>query len=74
MMLHLSGCYQLANHSGMVNEGRRVLSSATSTFKLAPKTEHYGRMVDMLCRAGLLDEAFNLIESTPIERLPKESI
>lgn len=36
-------------------------------FSLTPKIEHYGCMVDLLGRAGLLKEAYTLIKSMPME-------
>ncbi|KAH0914728.1 hypothetical protein HID58_029174 [Brassica napus] len=45
------------NHGGFVAEGRRVFYSM-----IQPKTEHYSCMVDLLCRAGSLDEAEELID------------
>ncbi|CAH8362697.1 unnamed protein product [Eruca vesicaria subsp. sativa] len=45
------------NHGGFVGEGRRVFYSM-----IQPKTEHYSCMIDLLCRAGCLDEAEELID------------
>lgn len=36
-------------------------------FSITPKLEHYGCMVDLLGRAGLLNEAYNLIKTMPME-------
>ncbi|CAN6899828.1 unnamed protein product [Brassica oleracea] len=46
------------NHGGFVAEGRRVFYSM-----IQPKTEHYSCMIDLLCRAGCLDEAEELIDN-----------
>ncbi|XP_047267343.1 pentatricopeptide repeat-containing protein At5g08510 [Capsicum annuum] len=35
-------------------------------FSIAPKLEHYGCMVDLLGRAGRLQEAYDLIQSMPM--------
>ncbi|CAH8360022.1 unnamed protein product [Eruca vesicaria subsp. sativa] len=45
------------NQSGFVGEGRRVFYSM-----IQPKSEHYSCMLDLLCRAGCLDEADELID------------
>ncbi|KAG2315033.1 hypothetical protein Bca4012_065831 [Brassica carinata] len=45
------------NHGGFVAEGRKVFYSM-----IQPKTEHYSCMIDLLCRAGCLDEAEELID------------
>ncbi|CAL9042319.1 unnamed protein product [Musa banksii] len=62
----LSAC----SHSGRVEEGRRYFKSMTEDYKLNPKHEHYTCMVDLLARAGLLEEAESLIKEMPIEAGP----
>ncbi|XP_050383506.1 putative pentatricopeptide repeat-containing protein At3g08820 [Argentina anserina] len=59
----LSGC----SHAGLVDEGRRFFNNMTRGYSLTPMIEHYGCMVDLLGRAGLLDEAHRLINSMPME-------
>ncbi|KAJ8752958.1 hypothetical protein K2173_008693 [Erythroxylum novogranatense] len=55
-------------HSGLVDEGRHYFHQMMSDeFKLHPRLEHYGCMVDMLCRAGLLDEVLKLIKGMDME-------
>ncbi|XP_009596309.1 pentatricopeptide repeat-containing protein At1g08070, chloroplastic-like [Nicotiana tomentosiformis] len=54
-------------HAGLVDEGRKCFYGMSQKFGLTPKLEHYGCMVDLLGRAGLLDEAYNLIQSMPYE-------
>ncbi|MFS7997283.1 putative tetratricopeptide-like helical domain superfamily, DYW domain-containing protein [Helianthus anomalus] len=59
----LCGC----THAGLVNDGKRYFNNMTRVFSLTPSIEHYGCMVDLLGRAGLLDEAHLLIKSMPME-------
>lgn len=59
----LCGC----THAGLVDEGRRYFSSMRRVFSLTPTIEHYGCMVDLLGRAGFLDEAHQLIKDMPME-------
>ncbi|XP_074321325.1 pentatricopeptide repeat-containing protein At2g22410, mitochondrial-like [Silene latifolia] len=54
-------------HGGLVNEGRNYFDQMTSTYNLTPKTKHYSSMVDLLGRAGKLEEAEALIMSMPME-------
>ncbi|KAM7264414.1 hypothetical protein ACFE04_002097 [Oxalis oulophora] len=54
-------------HSGLADDGRRYFNSMTPVFSLPPSIEHYGCMVDLLGRAGLLDEAHELINSMPMD-------
>ncbi|MQM13380.1 hypothetical protein Taro_046307 [Colocasia esculenta] len=53
------------SHSGLVSEGKHFFQRMQSEFGLVPKVEHYGCMVDLLGRAGMLEEAYNLINSMP---------
>ncbi|KAJ6810492.1 pentatricopeptide repeat-containing protein-like [Iris pallida] len=50
-------------HSGLVEEGRMYFDLMSRKYDITPKAKHYGCMVDILCRAGLLDEAKALIEA-----------
>lgn len=45
-------------HSGLVHEGRGEYASMSQEYGLVPGVEHHVCMVDMLGRAGLLDEAY----------------
>ncbi|XP_047332387.1 pentatricopeptide repeat-containing protein At2g22410, mitochondrial [Impatiens glandulifera] len=54
-------------HGGLVEEGRKFFSEMSSIFKLSPRLKHYSCMVDLLGRAGMLDEAEELINSMPME-------
>lgn len=53
-------------HAGLVAEGRQCFQSMVSAFEVQPELKHYGCMVDLLGRAGLLDEAEDLIRSMPM--------
>ncbi|KAL6217512.1 hypothetical protein ACLB2K_010729 [Fragaria x ananassa] len=59
----LSAC----THAGLVEEGRRRFSSMTQDYSISPGVEHYGCMVDLLSRAGLLDDALELIRSMKLK-------
>lgn len=56
------------NHGGMVEEGRRYFSIMIKIYNIQPGIKHYGCMVDILGRAGFLEEAYCLIRSMPIDR------
>ncbi|XP_042007317.1 pentatricopeptide repeat-containing protein At1g08070, chloroplastic [Salvia splendens] len=59
----LMGC----SHSGLVEEGRSVFQSMEAIHGLEPERQHYSCMVDLLGRAGLLDEATEMMKDTPWE-------
>ncbi|KAK1269215.1 Pentatricopeptide repeat-containing protein [Acorus gramineus] len=58
------------SHSGLVEEGRRVFQSMVEVHRVDPKPEHYACMVDLLGRAGQLEEAHRFIESMDQEPGP----
>ncbi|KAL3567118.1 hypothetical protein D5086_032533, partial [Populus alba] len=55
-------------HAGLVDECRecrQLFESMKLSFGLVPKVEHYSCMVDLCARAGLLNEAWDLIKKMP---------
>ncbi|KAK6115096.1 hypothetical protein DH2020_007365 [Rehmannia glutinosa] len=56
------------SHGGLVAEGMGCFRRMVEVYKLMPKIEHYGCLVDLLGRAGLLDEAYELIKGLPVQR------
>ncbi|KAK6123654.1 hypothetical protein DH2020_042608 [Rehmannia glutinosa] len=61
------GLLNACSHMGLINEGRSFFASMTKYYGIIPCIEHYGCMVDLLSRAGLLEEAHELIEQMPIK-------
>ena len=59
----LRGC----SVAGLIDQGRRHFDSVRTCYGIEPWPEHYGCMLDMHGRAGLLDDAFNFIEAMPIK-------
>ncbi|MQM12146.1 hypothetical protein Taro_045061 [Colocasia esculenta] len=55
------------SHSGLVEEGWRFFNTMRYEYKIEPQLEHYACMVDLLGRAGHLIEAYEFIQSMPIE-------
>eukprot|EP01018_Ginkgo_biloba_P030316 Gb_23088 [translate_table: standard] len=59
----LSAC----SHAGLVNEGCQYFQHMSQDHCIPPMLEHYACMVDLLGRAGRLDEAHDLIKNMPLE-------
>ncbi|CAN1772897.1 Pentatricopeptide repeat-containing protein At2g20540 [Linum perenne] len=59
----LSGCV----HMGFVHGGFSYFHSMIDDYSIEPRIEHYGCMVDLLARAGLLAQAVDFIFKMPIE-------
>jgi pentatricopeptide repeat protein len=57
-------------HSGLVKEGCQLFKSMVSDYKMQLKMEHFGCLIDLLSRAGLLHQAEEFIQLLlPQERL-----
>ncbi|XP_021735063.1 pentatricopeptide repeat-containing protein ELI1, chloroplastic-like [Chenopodium quinoa] len=56
------GVLNACAHAGLVSEGKEFFSLMKDAYSLEPKVEHYGCMVNLLGRAGHLEEAYNLIK------------
>jgi len=59
----LSAC----THAGMVMEGWWYFDLMRRVYKIEPKVEHYGCMVDLLARAGLVKNSEELIRKVPLK-------
>jgi pentatricopeptide repeat protein len=57
----LSAC----SHAGLVHEGLCFFASTKEVYMISPTVKHYTCMVDLLGRAGHLQEAENMIKSMP---------
>ncbi|XP_078447189.1 pentatricopeptide repeat (PPR) superfamily protein [Wolffia australiana] len=55
------------SHSGLVEQGLAFFSAMEGQFGVKPKVQHYGCVVDILGRAGRVEEARKVIESMPME-------
>lgn len=55
------------SHMGLVEDGFSYFYSMIDEYSIMPQIEHYGCMVDMLARAGLLDQAVDFVKKMPIE-------
>ncbi|KAG9450889.1 hypothetical protein H6P81_010854 [Aristolochia fimbriata] len=59
------GVLSACSHSGLVEEGRKLFKCMTEKYKVSPRMEHYACMVDLLARAGYLDEALEFVKQLP---------
>ncbi|XP_076888844.1 pentatricopeptide repeat-containing protein At2g46050, mitochondrial-like [Bidens hawaiensis] len=60
------GVLSACSHGGLVTEGLHYFESMTKDYKIMPELEHYTCLVDLLGRAGQLDEAYNVLVSMPM--------
>ncbi|XP_027338243.1 pentatricopeptide repeat-containing protein At4g02750-like [Abrus precatorius] len=59
------GLLSACSHAGLVKQGRKLFDSIKGTYNLNPKAEHYSCLVDILGRAGLVDEAMDVVSTIP---------
>ncbi|CAH9089816.1 unnamed protein product [Cuscuta epithymum] len=61
------GVLYACSHCGMVDEGFSYFDRMQKEFRIKPKIEHFGCMVDLLGRAGLVKRAYEYIKNMPLE-------
>lgn len=64
------GVLNACSRAGLVKEGRHYFQMMTDSYGIEPEMEHYGCMVDLLGRAGLVFEAIKVIENMAISPDP----
>ncbi|XP_023545697.1 pentatricopeptide repeat-containing protein At3g04750, mitochondrial [Cucurbita pepo subsp. pepo] len=60
------------SHSGLIDEGLKIFSSMKNRYSIEPGVEHFGCLVDLLCRSGRLSDAIGVVEKMPMK--PSQSI
>lgn len=58
------------SHSGIVERGIHYFDCMKKDFGVVPEAEHYACMVDLLGRAGRLNDAMELINNMPMQANP----
>lgn len=57
------GVLTACNHRGLVDEGRRYFDTMVNEYKIEPVLQHYGCLIDLLARNGLISEALDVLSS-----------
>ncbi|GJV93327.1 pentatricopeptide repeat-containing protein [Tanacetum coccineum] len=55
------------SHGGMVNKGLTFFKSMRESQRVEIREEHYGCVIDMLCRSGKIEEAYDLVHELDTE-------
>ncbi|KAJ8619359.1 hypothetical protein MRB53_027888 [Persea americana] len=63
LIVILSAC----SHGGLIDDGWEIFNSLRDKFGIEPRAEHYACVVDMLGRAGQLDEAEKFINTMSLK-------
>ncbi|EPS71053.1 hypothetical protein M569_03702 [Genlisea aurea] len=61
------GVLSACNHAGLVDLGKYYFEEMQKVFEIPAKPDHYTCMIDLLSRAGELEEAMELIKNMPFE-------
>ncbi|KAJ6354569.1 hypothetical protein OIU77_005221 [Salix suchowensis] len=61
------GLLSACAHAGFWNEGLAYFDSMSKDYHIEPEVEHYGSLVDILGRAGHLNQALDVIEKMPMK-------
>lgn len=61
------GVLLACDHSGLVEVGQKLYDTMCKVYNIEPQIEHCGCMVDMLARAGMLEEANKFVKEMPVE-------
>ncbi|KAJ4711344.1 Pentatricopeptide repeat [Melia azedarach] len=64
------GLLYACSHTGLVDEGYSYFYIMREKYGIVPGIKHYGCMVDLLSRAGRLNEAYRFIDELPIKPTP----
>lgn len=60
------GVLNACSQAGLVNEGLKYFHLMQSEHGIEPTVQHYSCMVDLMGRAGMLQEAYDLVTSMPV--------
>lgn len=62
------GILNACSHSGLVEEGRYYFELMKEKLRIEPRVQHYGCLIDLLGRAGLIEEATRVVaEMGPVQ-------
>lgn len=61
------GILTACSHCGLVEQGHKYFDLMKTCYLIQPELEHYGAMVDLLGRAGQLEEAYALVKEMKME-------
>ncbi|XP_021749589.1 putative pentatricopeptide repeat-containing protein At5g37570 [Chenopodium quinoa] len=64
------GVLNACSHTGLVDDGLAYWESMINDYKIEPDADHYACVVDMLGRAGRLEQAYKMLKSMPMDPRP----
>lgn len=61
------GVLSACSHAGLVEKGLYYFKSMVRDYQISPGSEHYACLIDLLGRAGYIDEAYDVVVNMPFE-------
>lgn len=61
------GVLTACSHAGLVCKGQEYFEAMTRDYDIRPTSEHYSCMVDLLGRAGHVEEALKMVKTMPFQ-------
>lgn len=58
--------FTACSYSNMAHQGLRLLHLMCNVYRIEPRVEHYGCIIDLLTRAKLIEEANAIVQKMPI--------
>ncbi|KAL8254561.1 hypothetical protein R6Q59_032782 [Mikania micrantha] len=62
-----SGILSACSHLGLVETCQKYFDQMVNIHNIRPTMEHYGCMIDMFGRAGMIEEAYYVLKTMPME-------
>ncbi|KAH9659580.1 pentatricopeptide repeat-containing protein [Citrus sinensis] len=62
-----TGALTACSHAGLIEDGLRYFDIMKKIYRVSPRIEHYGCIVDLYSRAGRLEDALNVVENMPMK-------
>lgn len=62
-----TGALSACSHAGLIDNGLQYFDIMQKAYRISPRIEHYGCLVDLYSRAGRLEDALNVIENMPMK-------
>ncbi|TXG73541.1 hypothetical protein EZV62_002120 [Acer yangbiense] len=61
------GALTACSHAGLIDDGLRYFDVMKRVYRISPRIEYYGCIVDLYSRAGRLEEALNVVETMSVK-------
>ncbi|OMO95650.1 hypothetical protein CCACVL1_05326 [Corchorus capsularis] len=62
-----TGALTACSHAGLVDEGLHYFDIMKRVYRISPRIEHFGCIVDLYSRAGMLEQALDIVKNMPMK-------